>query len=144
MPAALWLLVAVLLCAGEVFTLDLVLLMLGGAALAAAGTALLTDELVPQLVVMGATALVLLAVVRPVARRSLEVQAALPHGAARLQGRRAVVVQHVDERGGQVRLDGELWRALPYAGGADLPSGTTAVVASVEGATLLVYPEELA
>jgi membrane protein implicated in regulation of membrane protease activity len=42
-----------------------------------------------------------------------------------------------------VRLDGELWRARAYAGGADVAAGRTVVVASVEGATLHVYPEHL-
>lgn len=143
MGAGVWLVGAVLLCAGEVLTLDLVLLMLAGAALAAAATALVTASLLAQLAVLAASAVVLLAVVRPVARRHLESRTALPSGKDRLQGRQALVVQHVDEGGGQVRLDGELWRARPYAGGPDLAPGSTAVVASVEGATLLVYPEEL-
>lgn len=141
-PAALWLFVGVALCVGELFTLDLVLLMLGASALAAAGVAVLTDGLPAQLAVFVATALVLLLGVRPVVRRHLEV-AALPSGHERLPGRTAVVVQHVAAGSGQVRVDGELWRARPYAGGADLPLGTTVVVAAVEGATLHVYPQEL-
>ena len=143
MSAAVWLVVAVLLCAGEVLSLDLVLLMLGGAALAAAGSALVTDALLPQLVVFGATALLMLAVVRPVARRHLLPRSALSTGNDRLLARHASVVQHVGADSGQVRLDGELWRARPYAPGLELPAGSTAVVASIEGATLFVYPEEL-
>ncbi len=41
MPAAVWLVIGLLLCAAEVLTLDLVLLMLGTAALATAGAALI-------------------------------------------------------------------------------------------------------
>ena len=142
MGPAVWLVVAALLCAGEVVTLDLVLLMLAGAALATAGVAVLTGALAVQLVAFAGTALLLLAVVRPVARRHLEVRSALPSGAARLQGRHALVVQTVDAAGGQVRVDGELWRARPYAGAGELAAGSTAVVAAVEGATLLVYAED--
>jgi len=141
--AAVWLVAAVLLCAGEVLSLDLVLLMLGAAAGVTAAAALVADDLLPQLVVFGATALLLLAVVRPVARRHLLPRTALPAGNERLVARAARVVQHVGADSGQVRLDGELWRARPYNAGLELPPGTTAVVASVEGATLLVYPEEL-
>ena len=60
-----------------------------------------------------------------------------------LTGASALVVERVSEDTGQVRINGELWRARPYAGGPPLPAGRTAVVGSVEGATLLVYPEEL-
>ena len=142
MPAVLWLVVAAALCVGEVFTLDLVLLMLAGGALAGGATALVTDAVVPQVLVAGATAGLLLALVRPVARRHLEVPA-LPSAADRLRGRTAVVVQQVTADSGQVRLDGELWRARAYAGGADVPAGRAVVVAQVEGATLHVYTEEL-
>ena len=143
MNAAGWLVAAVLLCAAEVLSLDLVLLMLGGAALVTAGAALATDVLLPQLVVFGLTTLVLLAVVRPLARRHLEPHAVLAAGNDRLVARHASVVQHVAADTGQVRLDGELWRARAYSPGLELPAGSTAVVASVEGATLFVYPEEL-
>ena len=143
MPPLVWLLVAVALCVGEVVTLDLVLIMLAGAALAGGATALVTDALPAQLAVAGATAVLLLALVRPVVRRHLEVPAALPSGPDRLRGRPALVVQDVTAASGQVRVDGELWRARPWAGGPDAPAGSTVVVAAVEGATLHVYPERL-
>ncbi len=141
MPPVLWLLLAVALCAGEIFTLDLVLLMLAGAALAGGAAALVTGGVPLQAAAAAVTAVVLLVLVRPLVRRHLEVPALLS-GAARLTGRTALVVQPVSATGGQVRLDGELWRARPI-GGLDVAAGRTVVVASVEGATLHVYPEEL-
>ena len=139
---ALWLSLALLLAVAEVVSLDLVLIMLAGAALAGAGSALLTDSLAVQAGVAALTAVALLALVRPVARRHLTVPA-LPAGRDRLHGRTAVVVQPVGPDSGQVRLDGELWRARPYSGGPDVAAGQTVVVALVEGATLHVYPQEL-
>ncbi len=141
MPAVLWLVLALALCAGELLTLDLVLLMLGGAALAGAGAALVADAVVVQALVAGVTGLLLLGLVRPLARRHLEVPGRLS-GRARLTGRTALVVEAVTENSGQVRLDGELWRARPWSGGHDVAAGRTVVVASVEGATLHVYPSE--
>lgn len=137
-----WLLAAIALCAAEVLTLDLVLLMLGAAALMTAGAALFVDPLALQLAVFASSAGLLLVGVRPVARRHLAVRA-LPSGNDRLAGRHVTVVQPIGPDSGQVRVDGELWRARPYAGGPDLPAGSTAVVAEVEGATLHVYPEDL-
>lgn len=140
--AGVWLVLGLVLCAAEVLTLDLVLLMLGTAALVTAAAALATSSLPLQLAVLAGTAGVLLVAVRPVARRHLE-SPALPAGRERLRGRTVLVVQEVADDTGQVRLDGELWRARPYAGGAPVPAGSTAVVGAVEGATLFVYPEEL-
>ncbi len=48
-PAVVWLLAAVALCAAEMLTLDLVLLMLGVAALVTAGAALVLDPLSLQI-----------------------------------------------------------------------------------------------
>lgn len=142
MSPAVWLVVGLLLCAAEVLTLDLVLLMLGAAALVTAAAALATASLPLQLAVLVGTAGVLLVAVRPVARRHLE-RPSLPAGGERLRGRTVLVVQDVADDTGQVRLDGELWRARPYAGGPPLAAGRTAVVGAVGGATLFVYPEEL-
>ena len=143
MSAGVWLVIGLLLCAAELLTLDLVLLMLGTAALVTAAAALATGSLPLQLVVLAGTAGVLLVAVRPVARRHLE-HPSLPAGGERLRGRSVLVVQDVEDDAGQVRLDGELWRARPYAGGPPVAAGRTAVVGAVEGATLFVYPEELA
>lgn len=140
MAPVLWLLVAVALCAGELLTLNLVLVMLAGAALAGGGAALVTDSLPAQAVVAAAAAVVLLALVRPVVRRHLEVPA-LAAGTDRLRGRPALVVQDVTAGSGQVRLDGELWRARPWSGGPDVAAGSTVVVAAVDGVTLHVYLE---
>lgn len=142
MPAVLWLVLAVALCVGEVVTLDLVLLMLAGGALAGGAAALVTAALPVQAGAAALAALVLLVLVRPVARRHLEVPG-LPSGADRLRGRTALVVEPVTASGGQVRVDGELWRARPFPTGTEVPAGRTVVVAQVEGATLHVYPEEL-
>ena len=142
MPPLVWLVLAVVLAVGEVMTLDLVLLMLAGAALAGGATALVTGSIAAQAGVAAVTGVVLLGLVRPVARRHLEVPAALPAGPARLRGRPALVVEAVTATSGQVRLDGELWRARPWSGGPDVAAGRTVVVATVEGATLHVYQEE--
>ncbi len=143
MPALVWLVLAVALAVGEAFTLDLVLIMLAGAALAGGAAALATDSLALQAVTAAVAAVLLLGAVRPVARRHLTAPS-LPSGRARLTGRPAVVVVAVTADSGQVRVDGELWRARPYADGLPAQVGARVVIASVEGATLHVYPEELA
>ncbi len=143
MSAVVWLVVGLALLGAELLTLDLVLVMLGAGALAAGGVALAGGGPALQLLALAGTSGVLLLGVRPVAKRHLTRQPALPQGGERLHGRRAVVTAAVTADGGQVRLSGELWRARPYAGGRDLAVGEPVVVAEVSGATLHVYPEEL-
>ena len=60
-----------------------------------------------------------------------------------LQGASAVVVQRITDDSGQVRLNGELWRARPYAGTGPVDVGKPVSVAGVDGATLLVYSSDL-
>jgi membrane protein implicated in regulation of membrane protease activity len=60
-----------------------------------------------------------------------------------LAGSTAMVVERVSDDSGQVRLNGELWRARPYAGTGPVEPGLPVSVAAVEGATLLVYSPDL-
>lgn len=143
MLAIVWLVLGVALIAAETLTLDLVLIMFGVAALLAGGAALLGAGLTVQLLVLAAGSAVGLLGVRPTVKRHLSQGPDLPQGSDRLVGHPATVVQEVTEGAGQVRLDGELWRARPYAGLPDIPAGTAVHVASVSGVTLYVYPQEL-
>lgn len=142
-PAVVWLVVGLGLCGAELLTLDLILVMLGGAALVTAGGALALPGIAAQVVLFVGASLVLLGGVRPVAKRHLTSAPALPHGADRLRGRMATVIEQVGPDSGQVRLDGELWRARPMTAGLDAAPGVHVIVSEVQGATLLVYPEEL-
>lgn len=139
MSALVWLLAALGLLVVEALTLDLVLAMLAVAALTTAGaTALGVDALPLQLGVFAATSAATLLLVRPSLKARLAPDRHVD-GPAALHGSTALVVVDVTDESGQVRLNGELWRARPYAGGPDLPAGTEVVVASVEGATVHVY-----
>jgi membrane protein implicated in regulation of membrane protease activity len=139
-----WLLVAVALIVGEVFTLAVVLGLLGVGALAAAVLALVGVGLAGQALAFAAASTALLVFVRP------SVQRAIARGedgtrtdARMLTGSRAVVVERVTEESGQVRLNGELWRARPYAGTGPVEVGQSVSVAAVQGATVLVYSPDL-
>jgi membrane protein implicated in regulation of membrane protease activity len=135
----LWLLIAVVLATGELFTLSLYLgpFAVGGvgatiAALAGAGTA-------PQIVVFVLVTALVFGFVRPVARRHLRQPSSTRTGAAALVGRTAVVVSALEgpELTGQVRLDGEVWTAR--AEGLDpVEAGRTVTVLEIRGATAVV------
>ena len=143
-PALLWLLAGVALVVTEAFVLTLVLAMFGVGALAAAAVASAGAPGLVQAAAFTATSTAMLFLVRPPLRNALDKGGSSARTDARmLTGSTAVVVERVSDDGGQVRINGELWRARPYAGGTPLEVGAPVSVAAVEGATLLVYSDDL-
>jgi membrane protein implicated in regulation of membrane protease activity len=138
-----WLIAAGALAAAEVLTLTLVLGMLAVAAVAATLVALLGGPAAAQVIAFVAAALLLLGVVRPVARRHLHTPIALRTGAAALVGRRALTITAVDAHSGQVRIGGEVWSARAYDERTVIPAGTPVDVAQIDGATAVVLPLEI-
>lgn len=135
-----WVVLAGLLGLAELHTLTLVLGMLAVAAGGAAVIAAFGAGAVLQVLTFAVASLLLLGVVRPVARRHRQLPAGLQTGTAALVGRRAVVVQPVDEHSGQVRIGGEVWTARLYADGPTAPAGAAVDVVAIDGATALVLP----
>ncbi|MBW3638465.1 MAG: NfeD family protein [Actinobacteria bacterium] len=140
----LWLIAGVVLVLTEVFALTLVLGMVGVGALAAAAVAFAGLGAAAQLIAFAATSTALLVFVRPPVKKVLDRGGTSERTDPRaLAGASAVVVERVSEETGQVRINGELWRARPYAGNAPIESGFPVSIAAVEGATLLVYSPDL-
>jgi membrane protein implicated in regulation of membrane protease activity len=140
----LWLLAGIGLLLVEVFTLAAVAGLLGLAALATALVAFLGGGAPAQAVAFAGSSVALLAFARPPVQRMLaKGDDGRRTDARMLTGSTALVVERVSDDSGQVRLNGELWRARPYAGTAPVEVGLPVSVAAVEGATLLVYSPDL-
>jgi membrane protein implicated in regulation of membrane protease activity len=139
----LWLIAGIGLLLAEIFTLTVVLGMVGVGALAAAALAFAGGGAVVQLVGFGVTSTALLVFARPPVQKALNRGPWATTDARALQGSSAVVVERVSDDSGQVRLNGELWRARPYAGTGPVEVGQRVSVAAVEGATVLVYSPDL-
>jgi membrane protein implicated in regulation of membrane protease activity len=92
-----------------------------------------------QLLLFIAGSIASLLLLRPVARRHLQMPAALRTGTAALEGSKAVVLQRVDANGGRVRIGGEEWSARAYMEDQVLEPGARVEVVKIEGATALVY-----
>src|SRR5207247_9136367 len=69
--------------------------------------------LVP-IIVFGVGSFAAVGLLRPLARRHLTMPRAIRTGAAALEGAKAIVLQHVDSRGGRVKIGGEEWSAGAY------------------------------
>jgi membrane protein implicated in regulation of membrane protease activity len=137
---AIWMIVAAALVAGELFTPGLFFLgLIGLAAVAAAVAAAAGGGLVLQLVVFIAASIGTLAVIRPIARRHVQMPRAIRTGAAALVGAPAVVLQRVDANGGRVKLAGEEWSARAFFDDQVIEAGSRVEVAKIEGATALVH-----
>jgi membrane protein implicated in regulation of membrane protease activity len=139
MPVALiWLIAAVALAGAEALTGDLFLLMLGGGALAAAGSSLIFDELWVHGAVFAVVSLLLLVLVRPALRRHFLSGTRLLDRPKELEGKSALVLDRVARYEGQVRLDGEVWTARPYNDNDVYEPGDHVTVVHIDGATAVV------
>jgi len=124
----------------EMLSLDLVLVMFAGGALAGALAYALGAPVAIQILVAGITSVVLLVTLRPWLLRHLKGRVDLPEtNTAALVGRPAVVVSTVDGTTGRVKLVGEVWSARTADGGS-LPPGTPVTVTRIDGATAVVGP----
>ncbi len=141
-PVVIWLIVGLALIAAEVLSGEFVLLMLGGAALAAAGVTFLVGGPVAGVVAFVIVALLLVFAVRPALRRRLEHQledGRMHHRA--LEGREAVVIARVDGNGGRVKIGGEVWSARPVDEDDVIEEGATVLVVEITGATAVVVAQ---
>jgi membrane protein implicated in regulation of membrane protease activity len=137
-----WLVAAGVLLLAELFTLTFVLGLFGVAAAVAGAAAALDVPVAAQLAAFAAASGVLWWLIRPLERAHRR-EPAIATGTAALTGRKALVTEEVTAHGGRVKLGGESWAARTLAAGLVLAPGTHVAVAKVDGATLVVFPEEI-
>jgi membrane protein implicated in regulation of membrane protease activity len=134
-----WLGLAVLLGVAELFSLDLILLMLAVGAVAGVLTALLGLPVAVQILAFVGASVGMLALVRPSVVKRLHSGPDLVTGHAKLIGKQGVVVSEVSAQGGSVRIAGELWSARPYDETLVIEPGAKVDIFEISGATVLVH-----
>jgi membrane protein implicated in regulation of membrane protease activity len=138
----LWLIAGVLLIAAEMLSGEFVLLMLGGAALAASAASALGVPLGADVAVFAGAAAALVLLARPALRRRLDRRGPdgeVNAGPRALLGVPAEVVEPIrGEEAGTVRIAGALWTARALDEGAVLGAGDPVVVVDIRGATAVV------
>jgi membrane protein implicated in regulation of membrane protease activity len=137
----IWLVAACVLAAAEALSVDFVLLMIAGGALAGAGVAAIGAPAALQFGVFAVAALGLVTVVRPMAKRRLEIPGHQKMGIDALIGKTAVVTRTVDQHGGRVKLAGEEWSAAAYDPTQVLEIGRMVQVMEIRGAAAIVWAE---
>jgi membrane protein implicated in regulation of membrane protease activity len=134
-----WLMIAVALGVLELLSTDLILIMLAGGALVGMVVALFGVPVGIQIVLALATALGLLALLRPSMVHRLHSGPTLKTGAEALIGERAIVLETLSHASaGRVKIGGEVWTAKPYDEDDEIESGATVDVVSIKGATAYV------
>jgi len=135
-----WILLAVILAAGEVMSLSFYLAPFAVGALLASVAALAGTGAVVAMLVFLVSSGLLLGFARPIARRHLRTPAQLRTGTAALVGHSAIVTQRVDNdaQSGAVKLDGEVWTARAYDEDEVIEAGRRVHVVEISGATALV------
>jgi membrane protein implicated in regulation of membrane protease activity len=137
-----WLIFALALAAAEALTGDMFLLMLSGGALAAAGTAWLTDwHILADGAVFLVVSVLLLVLVRPALRRRLGPAVNIQTGIKALEGKKALVLDRVAGHEGQVKLDGQVWTARPMNEDDVYEPGESVTVMHIDGATAVVFKD---
>ena len=136
----LWIIAAVVFGVGELMTTSFFLAPFSGGALVAALIAAIGGGAVGSWVTFILVSLLLLWVVRPIARSHRRMPPQLRTGTAALVGRRAVVLERIanHEAVGCVRIDGEVWTARAYDEDQVIEVGTDVEVVEIRGATALV------
>ena len=136
-----WLGLSLLLGVAEMFSLDLVLLMLATGGLAGMLTALLGGPLAAQVMVAVVTSAAMLFLVRPGVVKRLHAGPDLRLGPGKLVGMQGVSTSEISAlTPGRIKVDGESWSARPFDETLTIPAGETVDVLKIEGATAYVHP----
>jgi len=135
-----WTALTILLGVAELFSLDLVLLMLAAGAGVGILTALLGLPIGVQILAAMATSAAMLVLVRPSVVKRLHSGPELTLGHNALVGRQGVAVSEITADGGRIRIGGELWSALPYDDTTVIREGARVDVFQIKGATAYVHP----
>jgi membrane protein implicated in regulation of membrane protease activity len=140
MAALIWLIGGIVLVAAEILSGDFFLLMLGVGALAGAFSEVLFGSTLVTLAVFALSSIGLVTFARPWLKAKFH-GPIVPDNVRALIGGRATVLSTVDEKGGQVKLNGEVWSARAFDQKQVLEPGTAVTVMEIAGATAIVWAE---
>jgi len=134
-----WTGIAILLGVAELFSLDLVLLMLATGALVGMIASVAGLDLWLQVLAAAVASVAALGVLRPNVVKRLHSGPELVLGHDALVGRQALVIEEISSQGGQIKVGGEVWTARPYDEDQVIPVGAKVDVFQIKGATALVH-----
>ena len=137
----MWLGIAFMLGVAEMFSMDLILIMLAVGALAGMVTASIDAPVAVQLIAAAGTSVAMLGLVRPSLARKFHGGPDLQLGHGKLVGKQGTVTETITSLApGRVNLGGDVWSAEPYDETLTIEAGETVEVLEIRGATAYVHP----
>ena len=140
-----WLAVIILFLVIEMITVSLVSIWFVGGALAAFLAVYFTDTMWIQVVAFLAVSVVLLVLLRPLARKlSVKQKDQMVSGAKAMIGKQAIVTEEIDSvhAKGAVQVNGQYWTAKTKLFEDKIPKDTIVDIIDVDGVKLIVRPAE--
>ena len=136
----LWLIAAALFGIGEMLTTSFFLAPFSVGATCAAITDVAGAGEIASWAVFVVVSLLMLLVVRPIAKAHMKMPPQLRTGTAALIGKQAIVLERIvnDEGVGCVKIDGEVWTARTLDDDQVIEKGQRVQVVEINGATALV------
>lgn len=134
-----WVIVAIVLVIVEMITLDLVLIMLAGGALATAlAAALGVDNFIWQAVIWAIVSLTLLFTLRRwMLQRLRQRETLIETNVHALAGKPGLTLTEVTAGGGRIKFDGEVWTARTDQQ-LTIAANTPVIVLAIDGATAVI------
>lgn len=123
----------------EILTLSLIFFSFAIAALVGGFFAAISGNSVSQLIGFAVSAVLTLAIIRPIVRKYLfRRSSGSATGVAALISQEALVLSDVTTQAGTIRLQNETWTARCEAG--SIPAGAQVLVKRIDGAVAIVVP----
>ncbi len=136
-----WMGLAILLGVLEMFSLDLVLLMVAGGAVVGLLAAIIGLPIAVQILAAAAASTAMLMLVRPSVVKRFHTGPDLRLGHGKLVGSQGVVTEAISaQEHGRIKIGGEIWSAEPYDEFDTIAPGETVEVLEIRGATAVVNP----
>lgn len=142
MQSAIWLIVAVVLAVIEASTAQLVCIWFALGAVCAMITAIITENVLIQVLIFIFSTAVFLILTRKIVRRLTDVKASKTN-ADSLIGKEFIVLEEVDnlKETGTLKVSGTVWSVRNTEEGV-IPSGTKVIIEKIEGVKLFVKKAE--
>ena len=135
-----WLVAAVLFFIGEVISEGFCLFWFSIASLVALFLSLITDNMIIQSGVFFAVAIILLLSTRGLTAKFFNSKPTVRSNVDALIGEKAKVIENLDpiEGAGKVKINGEVWKAIPENDEETFELGEQVIVKKVDGVKLII------
>ncbi|WP_342319756.1 NfeD family protein [Corynebacterium mayonis] len=142
MGSLIWLVAAVALAGVEAAVGEFTFLMLAAGALTTSAAALAGLPVWAEVTIFAVSSAAFWFFLRPYLHRRLVTSAPYDDSPRALIGTRAVVLEPVTARGGQVRFDGGIWSARSFDPSVEIPVGSDVIVSEIDGPVVVVWKED--